>query len=444
MLMSNYPKLDCRLTNKHGAVRNPYEPCGIRYTEITMPNHRPRVNRPLIAGNAAAAQYAHIAIEGYITVFADEKCITEPTPFCIHRIICIVAPERAILQFETIRFCCCAAPVVNCASMTIDQIQICINIDTMIGAQANPRDIIANMACCFSLNNLARLRAEGIYDLFCLRTCGYCFHALKPLKAKVYQYNAVSDGAQRIYTNEDELTEYGAQGILPPEKVSFYNLFINGILQPRANYFLSEGYLELLTRDIPPKGAPIIIAFVTLMGKQAIRVIAHHYNTVSDGMKSTFYDEDELMHYGCFGIPDAREVSCCYLYINGVLQPAANYWVQKGILRLLTKDIPPKGTIITLESIMVCSENYNLRWADVNQYNAFSHGGRMYTNKDEIKMYGLEGIRPPEACSYQFLSINGVVQPEVNYLVQEGGLMLTTDNIPLKGAPITLQSVSVF
>lgn len=444
MLMTSYPKLDFRLTDQHGAVRNPYEPCGIRYTEITSPNHRPRVNWALISGKAATAQYAHIVIEGYITVFADEKCITEPTPFCIHRIICIVAPERAVLNFETIRFCCCAIPVVNCASMTVDQMQVCIHIDTMVRAQVSPCGIVPKLHSAFPFNNLAQVRAEGICDAFCLRTSVYCFHTLMPLKAEVYQYNAVSDGTQRIYTNEDELREYGDRGILSPEKASFYNLFINGMLQPRANYSLSEGHLELLTRDIPPKGAPIIIAFVTLMSKQAIRVIDHHYNTVSDGIKTTFYNEDELKQFGCFGIPDPKEVSCCYLYINGVLQPAVNYCIQKGMLMLMTKDIPQNGAIITLESSMVHSVGNHLHWAETYQYNALSHEGRIYTNKDEIKMYGNDGIVSPDACSYQVLSINGVLQPEVNYSLQEGGLMLETDDVPLKGVPITLQSVSVF
>ncbi len=36
----------------------------------------------------------------------------------------------------------------------------------------------------------------------------------KLLDADVYQYNALSDGIKRIYTNHDELSEYGARGIL--------------------------------------------------------------------------------------------------------------------------------------------------------------------------------------------------------------------------------------
>ncbi|WP_249872159.1 DUF4183 domain-containing protein [Oceanobacillus saliphilus] len=53
------------------------------------------------------------------------------------------------------------------------------------------------------------------------------------------------DGKSRIYTNEDELTEYGQCGILNPSEVSYYNLFVNGVLQPEILYDVKEGYLIL-------------------------------------------------------------------------------------------------------------------------------------------------------------------------------------------------------
>ena len=56
------------------------------------------------------------------------------------------------------------------------------------------------------------------------------------LHADTYQYNALSDGVKRIYTNNDELTQYGDKGILDPNDVSSFGLFINGVLQPKVNY----------------------------------------------------------------------------------------------------------------------------------------------------------------------------------------------------------------
>jgi len=84
------------------------------------------------------------------------------------------------------------------------------------------------------------------------------------LQVETYQYNAISDGVKAIYTNEDELTEYGDRGILDPKKVSFINLFINGVLQPKSLYEVEEGKLILKTKDVPIRGVPIILQFITI------------------------------------------------------------------------------------------------------------------------------------------------------------------------------------
>lgn len=83
------------------------------------------------------------------------------------------------------------------------------------------------------------------------------------LYADVYQYNALSDGIKKIYTNNDEIEEYGDRGILDPDSVSYFNLFINGVLQPKVNYEIQEGLLTLKTEDVPLKDSPVIITFVT-------------------------------------------------------------------------------------------------------------------------------------------------------------------------------------
>ena len=99
----------------------------------------------------------------------------------------------------------------------------------------------------------------------------------KLLKADVYQYNAISDGIKMIYTNEDELTEYGSRGILDPNQVSYYNLFINGVMQPKVNYKLQEGKLELNTESPPIKGSMITLVFVTFREGDSVHTLNSAY-----------------------------------------------------------------------------------------------------------------------------------------------------------------------
>ena len=90
----------------------------------------------------------------------------------------------------------------------------------------------------------------------------------KPLNADIYQYNALSDGIKKVYTSNDELKEYGNRGILSPDSVSYYNLFINGILQPEINYEIQKDLLLLKTEDAPLKDSTIIIFFVTFKDEE--------------------------------------------------------------------------------------------------------------------------------------------------------------------------------
>lgn len=83
-------------------------------------------------------------------------------------------------------------------------------------------------------------------------------------KADTYQYHALSDGVKSVYTNEDELIEYGNKGILNPETVSFINLFVNGILQAQNQYVVETGKLTFISGDVPVAGSPITLQFVTM------------------------------------------------------------------------------------------------------------------------------------------------------------------------------------
>jgi hypothetical protein len=80
-----------------------------------------------------------------------------------------------------------------------------------------------------------------------------------------YQYNALSDGINLVYTNDDEMKEFGNRGILDPKTVSYTNLFINGVLHPPNTYDVKKGYVRLKTINVPPKNTPIVLQFITII-----------------------------------------------------------------------------------------------------------------------------------------------------------------------------------
>lgn len=168
------------------------------------------------------------------------------------------------------------------------------------------------------------------------------------------------------------------------------------------------------------------------------------YNALADGIRTSFTNEDELTVYGDDGIPNPAEVSFFNLYVNGVLQPQINYTVAEGLLTLTTKSPPPTGVPIILESLTIKNKNAALLPAAIYQFNAFAGKERVYTNKDEITMYGDEGILDPRQTSYQLLFINGVIQPEKNYTLEKGLLILDVACLPMPGVPISIQFVSLF
>ncbi|MGE6489026.1 DUF4183 domain-containing protein [Paenisporosarcina sp. NPDC076898] len=83
-----------------------------------------------------------------------------------------------------------------------------------------------------------------------------------PKKVITNEFFTISDGSKRVFKEEDGLKEYGRQKIWSPSMVSYINLFINGVLQPKVNYEIEEGKLRLLTDDIPIEGTPIILQMI--------------------------------------------------------------------------------------------------------------------------------------------------------------------------------------
>lgn len=78
------------------------------------------------------------------------------------------------------------------------------------------------------------------------------------------EFFVLADGVKKVYTEQDAITGYGNQQIVNPVTVSYMNLFINGVLQPKVNYRVTEGRLVLLTEDAPEKGCPIILQMIRI------------------------------------------------------------------------------------------------------------------------------------------------------------------------------------
>ncbi|WP_144647138.1 DUF4183 domain-containing protein [Priestia megaterium] len=75
-------------------------------------------------------------------------------------------------------------------------------------------------------------------------------------------YFTFSDGQKLEYLNSDGVPQYGDAKILSPNKVSYINLFINGILQPQSTYTVEEGKLTL--EESPSKDVPITLQFIII------------------------------------------------------------------------------------------------------------------------------------------------------------------------------------
>lgn len=169
----------------------------------------------------------------------------------------------------------------------------------------------------------------------------------------------------------------------------------------------------------------------------------YQYNTISDGIKREYRNEDGLPEYSNRGIPDPELISFFSLFINGSLQPETIYAVEPGLLTLKTENTPQKGAPVTLEYVIIKEEGGRLLKAKTCQYNTLANGGKSYTNSDELTKYGNKGILDPEQTSFQNLFINGVLQPETNYIINEGLLTLEARPLPVDGVPISIQFISL-
>jgi len=450
MSSTGVARIKCYLTDKDGNVLNPYKPNALTYTNVTPlvnAGQSPSLPPPEYTGNMDRFM---VVIKGYVSLFRDTQRISEPIPFMTYKIFYLYAPKGSSISFRLYDFKCDTFNPVNNSTDSLN-VGIRIMLGTVVHSGAKVELIIPSFEsppvgtkdCKIKKE---RVRVAKVFHQGFFTNEIIISYKEDILKAEVYQYVALSDGKKKTFTNEDEIVNYGSRGILDPQEVSYFSLYINGAVQPRVNYDLEKGLLTLNTDDAPPNNAPVIISFVTFKDNNGRLFPAeiYYYNTVSDGLKREFTDEDELKLYGNKGILDPEQASFINLYINGVLQPTVNYAVKKGFLTLLNSDIPHKGVPITLEFITIKGLNGEILKARTYTYNALAHEKNVYNNKDELAMYGSKGIPDPNTASYCNLFINAVLQPSGNYSVQEGLLTLHTGDLPLKGAPVSLQFITVY
>ncbi len=84
----------------------------------------------------------------------------------------------------------------------------------------------------------------------------------RTLSAAHRYYITVADGVSTAYTDGDRLTEYESSGLPDPHAVSYYNLYVNAVLQPAATYTVRKGLLLLSAP--PAKGEYVVFESVAV------------------------------------------------------------------------------------------------------------------------------------------------------------------------------------
>jgi hypothetical protein len=329
----------CCLCDESGRILNTCDNHALHIIELTNPGTRPQKTKRLNAHKFATIHLVDISIQGYVAVSLDDQNLSAPIPFDIQEKIEIFAPACAELCFTIDNFSC------EASFLYTDFMRIVINIEFVARSCARDKHIgysaYADRCVCKTVDGVRLFRK------ICLT------HRLEHLDVEVSEYNTIADGIKRVYTNADNLWKYGGGGIPSPCDVSYYNLYVNAVLQPRTNYIVTKGRLEFVTEDIPAKGDTVLLRFITFNRRKTLHVKDYLYYAISDGQKRVYTDADELKEYGSHGIPGPAEVSYYNLFVNGVLQPRSNYRVEKGILMLQTSDVPLVGQTVTLESFIL-------------------------------------------------------------------------------------------
>ncbi len=335
MLHYTRPCFMCFLSDENGNIISPYNQGALQYINLSVGDNYAKSQCINGCGRLQTNVVSAVLIKGYVTVYNRGAQSITTVPFSAINTI-RSASSVDDFAFVTTCFGCSAVPILRHKGSRLYSayIKVPICIHTAAYQACGNTEQGAEYASSFS-------------------TCITVYSRPSPLKAKVQQYTALSDGVNHIYTSDDALPEYGGQGLLSPDEASVHNLFVNGMVQPYSNYRLRKDTLELLTEDVPGQGEPIIVSYVKLLDECNRKLNACHryYVTAADGVSTTYTDSDRLPQYESSGIPDPHGVSYYNLYVNAVLQPAATYTVRKGVLELTAP--PAKGEYIVFESVTV-------------------------------------------------------------------------------------------
>lgn len=317
----------CYLSDACGNSICPYQCGSISYEELSYPQNRVQVQQLLSDDRLACQVEVAVRIKGYVTAVEGAGEPIETVPFGKIKIIRLPFLPQGRLEFTTTHFTCRIKRAANSCSIPSEFMEVVIRLEACVCADAG--------AC-----------AGKCYTF---QTCIGAVCKRPAIRATAYQYNAIAKERQNIFTDEDELSEYGSHGIPSPRDAAICKVFVNGFLQPPTNYDLQKGRLRFKTEDFPAKGA--VVSVYTARLKWNRRAVTSYYVAVADGVKTTFRNEDALTEYGDKGIPSPCDVSFVNLYVNGVLQPAPVYRMEKGLLEL--SSAPETGQYVILESVII-------------------------------------------------------------------------------------------
>jgi hypothetical protein len=423
----------CVLCDKSGNIVDPGTPGTVSYRVISQ--------RTVREDNLPETEI-FVQLTGHIRLIS-QYFSSPPIPFRVSGFFNLLTPRGSDIHYALKAFRCKA-------KIKQRRYRVDLSIDSLSWSSA-PADLVVPAQSLSSETFPSKpgpfqatcLRVERVFDMICFRAKAVVSVETCLLYARVYQYSALARDGQWVFTDGDELTQYGNRGILDPQQVSFQQLFINGVLQPPINYILEKGKLTLTTQDSPLTGAPVILRYFTLTDSNGavIKAETAQYLALAQGGKREYTDADKLLNYNSSDILNPRAVSYINLYINGALQPPVNYTVERGKLTLNTADLPPPGAPIILEFVKIGSPRPLP--VKINLFNAAAKARKIYTDADAIEEYKSSKLIEPSLSSCQNLYINAVVQPRANYRLSKGALRLLTSDLPLENSPITVQYLRI-
>ncbi|WP_416149877.1 DUF4183 domain-containing protein [Salipaludibacillus sp. HK11] len=159
------------------------------------------------------------------------------------------------------------------------------------------------------------------------------------------------------------------------------------------------------------------------------------YYAKGNGEKRVFTNVDEICNPNTAGLLNPEQVTFCNLFVNAVLQNPNSYNLEEGKLTFLTNDIPEKNVPIITQFVTVFSHNGEVLKGEIDFFHTSANGTAME--------FPTKTLPTSDTVTFVDLFINGVLQPQENYKVTNGSLLLTTEIPPRKGVPIILQYVKI-